>query len=187
MASAIAEAVGIPVSEVLGLHEGRNLGYGELARAYLVADELDLGVTEVLAARAQGARWDEILVANGAAPATFSNGRLMSANGAASGIAVPEGQKPTGQGQGNQGNPGQGNQNNPGQGNQSNPGQGNQGNQGNRGNQGQGGQGNQGQGNQGQGNQGNPGQGNPGGGPPPGGAAGAEPLTYSRRAVSVLL
>ncbi|GAB4452350.1 MAG: hypothetical protein Kow00120_22540 [Anaerolineae bacterium] len=172
VASAIAEAVGVPVSEVLGLHEERNLGYGELARAYLVADELGLGVTEVLAARAQGARWDEILVANGAAPATFSNGRVMSASGAASGIAVPEGQKPTGQGQGNQGNPGQGNQNNPGQGNQGNPGQGTQDNQGNRDNQGQGNQGNEGQGNQGQGNQANPGQGNPRGGPPPGGPPG---------------
>jgi hypothetical protein len=98
--AAIADAAGVPYEEVMGLKETTHLGFGELARAYLVAAETGLTASEIIALRAAGARWDEILRANDVPETTFSNGRIMSAHGTGAGIPSPSQEEHPGRGQG---------------------------------------------------------------------------------------
>jgi hypothetical protein len=72
VALAIADAFGVPVSEVLALHAD-GLGFGEIARAYFLARELaadadptnDLTAAQILAMHQSGQGWGQIVAALG--------------------------------------------------------------------------------------------------------------------------
>lgn len=152
----LGEALDVEYTELAALSDTQ-LGNGEIARIYLLAQAGAGDVTTLIAQRTAGASWRDLLPAD-ASP--FANGVNL---GNGKGQSIREGDS-TPIYPGNSGNaPGQthrptarpSNNSNNGQGNSGNNGQGNQGNNGNNGNQGN-------SGNNGQGNNGNNGQGNQG-------------------------
>ena len=90
--AAIASAAGVPYEDVMRLKETEKLGFGHIARAFLVAAATGTDAAEVVAAFERGDTWDQILWAYGVDPAAFTNGRIMSAQGTFEGITSPGGQ-----------------------------------------------------------------------------------------------
>lgn len=145
----LGDALGIAYTELETLSAAQ-LGNGEIARIYLLAQAGAGDVATLIEQRAAGASWRDLMPAD-AGP--LNNGVNL---GNGKGHSIREGDS-TPIHPGNSGNaPGQTNRPTPRPSNNGNNGQGNSGNNGNgnNGNNGQGNQGNNGQGNQGNGNNG---------------------------------
>lgn len=163
----LGEALSVPYTELEALSAAQ-LGNGEIARIYLLAQAGAGDVATLIEQRAAGASWRDLMPAD-ASPlnngVNLGNGKGQSIrendstpthpgnSGNAPGQTNRPTKEPSNQGNnGNNGNNGNGNNGNGNNGNNGNNGQGNQGNNG-QGNQGNGNNGNNG--NNGQGNQGN--------------------------------
>jgi hypothetical protein len=90
VATAIAASFGVPVEQVMALHQ-QGQGYGEIARAYFLADELaadgnqagDLSAEQILAMHQEGLGWGRIIQTLGL-PLGNKNrnlGQIMSGHG----------------------------------------------------------------------------------------------------------
>lgn len=152
----LGDALGVAYTELEALSAAQ-LGNGEIARIYLLAQAGAGDVATLIAQRAAGASWRDLIPAD-ASPlnngVNLGNGKGHSIrendstpiHPGNSGNAPGQSNRPTPR-PSNNGNNGQGNNGNGNNGNNGNNGQGNQGNNGNNGNNGQGNQGNNGQGN----------------------------------------
>jgi len=78
VAAAIAEGVGVPYEEVWGWAEN-DLGFGEIARAYLLANEAEVDVQEIFIMRIDmGMGWGNILKEYDVSPSALAPGALIS-------------------------------------------------------------------------------------------------------------
>ncbi len=147
----LGEALSVPYTELEAL-SATHLGNGEIARIYLLAQAGAGDVASLLARRAAGASWRDLMPAD-ASPlnngVNLGNGKGQSIrendstpiHPGNSGNAPGQTNRPTPR-PSNNGNNGQGNSGNNGNANNGNNGQENQGNNGNNGNNGQGNKGN---------------------------------------------
>lgn len=88
VASAIAEAVEVDYDEVMDWHAD-GFGFGEIARAYLLAAETGDSVEAIMARRAAGEGWGSIIQEYGLNPSQFSLGRIMSGRYVNTGVILP--------------------------------------------------------------------------------------------------
>ncbi|MBZ0319627.1 MAG: hypothetical protein K8L91_24665 [Anaerolineae bacterium] len=152
----LGDALGIAYTELEALSTTQ-LGNGEIARIYLLAQAGAGDVASLIAQRTAGASWRDLMPAD-ASPlnngVNLGNGKGQSIrendstpihpgnSGNAPGQTHRPTKQPSNNGQGNNGNGNNGNNGQGNQGNNGNNGQGNQSNSGNNGNNGQGNQGN---------------------------------------------
>jgi hypothetical protein len=87
--SSIAEAMDVDYDEVMDWHT-QGYGFGEIARAYLIAEEVGDSVEDIMARRAAGEGWGSIMQDYGLRPSQFNLGRIMSGSYVGSGIVLPD-------------------------------------------------------------------------------------------------
>jgi hypothetical protein len=94
--TALAEGLGVEYSDIMGWADAQ-IGFGEIARAYLIAIEAGIPVEEVLAQRIDGgAGWGEIMKQYDVSPSQFAPGRLISGKLVIDGIDLPDDVEPDG-------------------------------------------------------------------------------------------
>ncbi len=92
VASAIAEAMDVPYEEIAGWAES-SFGYGEIARAYILADLIggDVDVVTLLSLRSDaGAPWGAIMEEYGISPSQLAPGQIMSGRYVRQGVELPD-------------------------------------------------------------------------------------------------
>jgi hypothetical protein len=89
VALAIAEAFDVPYAEIIGWSQ-HSIGFGEIARAYLLADLAGADVTTILGLRIAGVGWGEIVGEYDVAPSQLAPGRILSGRFVRSGVNLPE-------------------------------------------------------------------------------------------------
>ncbi len=76
VATRLAEALGVSYAEIMGWH-CKGYGFGEIARAYLIARKSSMTVQQILDARKAGKGWGEILKEAGVDPGDVAPGQIM--------------------------------------------------------------------------------------------------------------
>lgn len=87
---ALAEGLGVEYADIMGWADAE-IGFGEIARGYLIANETGLPVEEVLAQRLDGQMgWGQIMQQYDVSPSTFAPGRLISGKLVIEQVDLPE-------------------------------------------------------------------------------------------------
>jgi hypothetical protein len=81
VAARLAEAFGVPYDEIMRWHCQAKYGFGEIARAYLLAQATDKTVDEIFAMRANGQGWGQIVKSLGVKPSDLAPGSVIKGKG----------------------------------------------------------------------------------------------------------
>lgn len=88
--NALAEGLGVDYEDIMGWADSE-IGFGEIARAYLIANYAGIEVEEVFAQRIDtGAGWGQIMQEYDVSPSEFAPGRLISGRLIIEQIELPE-------------------------------------------------------------------------------------------------
>lgn len=88
--TALADGLGVTYEDIMGWAD-YEIGFGEIARAYLIANFAGIPVEEVFAQRLDtGAGWGEIMKQYDVSPSEFAPGRLISGKLVIAGIELPD-------------------------------------------------------------------------------------------------
>src|SRR5207248_9775588 len=75
----LASAFGVPTSEIMGWH-CQGFGFGEIAKAYLLAKSGKMSVADIFALKKGGKGWGNIIKDAGVNHSSLSMGRLLKAS-----------------------------------------------------------------------------------------------------------
>jgi len=124
VATRLSDAFGVPYDEVMGLHCG-GMGFGNIARAYQLAEKTGKSVDEILAMLADGGGWGKIMKDAGIKPNELAPGQVIKGHKHGDATETADDGSTTQKGKGNgKGNSGKGG----GKGNKDNKGGGKKGN-----------------------------------------------------------
>jgi hypothetical protein len=95
VAARLAAAFGVPYAEIMGWH-CKGFGFGEIAKAYLLAKKTGKAPGDYFGMRTKGEGWGQIVKDAGVKPQDLAPGQVNKGNG--------QGNGNKGNGQGNSGN-----------------------------------------------------------------------------------